>query len=91
MSGAATAGDGGDSDDGEATTPISSKMSPIAPTTCHARTFHNMELCDEMLCDERQHRWTLIRSLTRRMVCCSAAAPFTLTGAVADLLSWLAL
>ena len=49
MSGAATAGDGGDSDDGEATTPISRKMCPIAPTACHARTFHNMELCDEMI------------------------------------------
>ena len=46
----------------------------------------SMRLCDELLCDEMLHRWTLIRSLVWWLTCCSSAAQFGLTGAVAELL-----
>ena len=61
MRSAATVGDGGDyGNDGEATTLIGRKMSPIAPSACHARTYTIWSLCtalcDELLCDELLHR-----------------------------------
>ena len=42
-------------------------------------------LCDELLCDEMLHRWTLIRSLTRWLTCCSAAALFAQICAASEL------
>ena len=75
MRSAATVGDGGGyGDDGEATTLIGRKMSPIAPSACHARTYTIWSLCtacDEVLCDEMLHRWTLHRLLVRWLCHCT--------------------